>query len=279
MDARDKLGQGAPKAARGVREARMEEHLVAFADLLGFGSIIKSADEARQEQVLRLLKSLSVATGNFEAGTEQLDAGREQHWIRPAISAFSDNMVFSFPAISSKDFGAGAIALYLANSIGRIFSQAIGFGCLVRGGVALGPLYHEDGMVFGAALVEAYELESRFARRPRVIISEGAARWLGQNPYLFGDEDGFCCLDYLKAARDEVWRSAQGLPSTAEATRKWIASVRAYSQSQIELLSEAGNVAGLQNWRWFAARFERFVRSMHPSVGGDGPEVELGERR
>jgi hypothetical protein len=43
-------------------------------------------------------------------------------------------------------------------------------GYFVRGAVVRGPLYHDDRMVFGQALVDAFHYESEIARYPRVIV-------------------------------------------------------------------------------------------------------------
>jgi hypothetical protein len=43
-------------------------------------------------------------------------------------------------------------------------------GFFVRGAVVRGPLYHDDRMVFGEALIRAYRLESEVARYPRIIL-------------------------------------------------------------------------------------------------------------
>jgi hypothetical protein len=43
----------------------MDEQLIALIDLLGFSSIIKAQDDARQGQILSLLTSLAEAKGDF----------------------------------------------------------------------------------------------------------------------------------------------------------------------------------------------------------------------
>ena len=45
-------------------------------------------------------------------------------------------------------------------------------GILLRGGITVGQLCHKDNIVYGPAMVEAYELESKSAIYPRVIVSE-----------------------------------------------------------------------------------------------------------
>ena len=43
---------------------------------------------------------------------------------------------------------------------------------LLRGGIAVGKLYHDRQIVFGPALVKAYQLENNIAVYPRVVIDE-----------------------------------------------------------------------------------------------------------
>ncbi len=114
----------------------MDEQLIAFIDLLGFSSIIKGQGDARQGQILSLLTSLAEAKGDFSSKTTAVAIGSWKCEVRPAISAFSDHIVFSVPASGLAQAGAGPIVFSLANSVAGIFSRAIGLGCLVRGGIA-----------------------------------------------------------------------------------------------------------------------------------------------
>jgi hypothetical protein len=47
---------------------------------------------------------------------------------------------------------------------------------LLRGGVAEGDIIHDEEGVFGPALIRAYELESRIAMFPRVVVDEPVMR-------------------------------------------------------------------------------------------------------
>jgi hypothetical protein len=240
--------------------------ITAYFDLLGFASIIKSSDAESQERVLSLLTSLSEATGEFSHETAKLEGGRHEISVRPAISAFSDNIVFSFPLTEMSDLGAGPIVFYLANDAARILMRGLEIGCLLRGAISVGPLHHSSRVVFGHALVEAYELESKFTRTPRIIVSELANEALSPNPYLFRDEDGFVCLDVVRAAYDQVPSGAPGAAGQWDAKRAWIKSVRRKCERQIAVLKEAGNLAGLQNWQWFLTRFNRFVDALPAGI-------------
>lgn len=245
----------------------MDEQLIAFVDLLGFRSTIMAFDDQKQEKILYLLTSLAEAKSESELQLIQLAAGTRERSVRPATSAFSDNIVISYSCNALTHVGTGLILFNLANNIAWIFSKAIQSGCLVRGGIAFGPLHHSRGVLFGRGLVEAYEMESKYAGRPRIIISTNAEERLGTHPYLCRDEDGFLCLDYIRAAYDLEMQAANSQPIIAPAAvaGKWIDRLRKYSTEEIAKLAEANNLSGLQNWRWFMTRFEHFAQSLNLS--------------
>ena len=232
----------------------MEECVVAFIDLLGFRSIIKGGNDQRQQEILMLLQSLAEASGEFKLDTIYEDDNRREISLKPAISSFSDCVVFSFPIkICASEFQTRPLAPvihYLAHDIARIFSRAIKFGCLVRGAVTIGQLHHSNGVVFGSALVDAYEHETKYARFPRVILSERAAERIGEAYFLKVDSDGFTYIDFVEAS----YQQARG-------DRGWIGSVRDRCRMEIETLSKCENAAGLQYWRWFQNFFEHLVIS------------------
>ena len=80
-------------------------------------------------------------------------------------------------------------------------------GYFVRGAVVKGPLYHDDRIVFGKALVDAYYYESEIAKYPRVIVvREVREDILKAQPALMKllkqAEDGPMFLDVLRFVRD-----------------------------------------------------------------------------
>jgi hypothetical protein len=79
-------------------------------------------------------------------------------------------------------------------------------GFFVRGGLTLGALHVSDHALFGPALVEAYDLESRAAAYPRIVLSRAAAetqRGTAGGSVLLRDDDGQTFIDYLGAVFDE----------------------------------------------------------------------------
>jgi hypothetical protein len=45
-------------------------------------------------------------------------------------------------------------------------------GIAIRGGITFGKHYYKDDFLFSSALIDAYHLESKIARFPRIVISE-----------------------------------------------------------------------------------------------------------
>lgn len=83
------------------------------------------------------------------------------------ITSISDTLVFS---VRTSESGA-MNKMIRAVSVWSLMLLR-DHGILVRGGMAVGPLYHDQQVVYGPALVDAYLLESREAKTPRILIRE-----------------------------------------------------------------------------------------------------------
>lgn len=172
-----------------------EERLVAFIDILGWKAAI-NASENNLEMVKALGNALSPLR-NFAKYTGQLNSLMpDTGWHgEPMMSQFSDCVV-----LSVKDDSSGRTHLLQAL---QVLSLSIAhFGYFLRGGVVKGDIYHKNGLVFGPALVKAYELERDIACYPRIILSDEMARNLGDwgnamdIPWKY-DEDGKVFFNFM----------------------------------------------------------------------------------
>jgi hypothetical protein len=101
---------------------------------------------------------------------------------------FSDTLVMASPAdLFGGDDAAIAGLLLQASSLQLSLAER---GFFARGAITLGDLHLRDELVFGAALVEAYQLERDHAVHPRVILSAEALETQRQNPEVFVSTDG-----------------------------------------------------------------------------------------
>jgi hypothetical protein len=136
-------------------ELAYENRLVAFFDILGWRNEIAAAG-SDPRHIARLASALRM----FNANTGSVgDAGAR-------LTTFSDNVVFSKP------FVAGDLAWLLQSlAITQLGLAVQGFW--LRGAVTVGPLHHDQHIVFGPALNKAYELESEVALYPRILLDTG----------------------------------------------------------------------------------------------------------
>ncbi len=117
---------------------------------------------------------------------------------------FSDTLVLAAPIVRETDDATEVRAL--VRHARWLQNDLVAEGFFVRGGLSLGSLHFSDQVVFGPALVEAYDLESRAAVHPRIVLSLAAAesqRGKAGSSMLLCDDDGQTFVDYLGAVVDE----------------------------------------------------------------------------
>jgi len=125
-----------------------EQRAVLFLDVLGFKRLIKEGREDLVEQ------ALAITTAPYQSNV--------------TVSAFSDCMVVSM--VFERGVELAELIAFTSSLVLHLLHQ----GILSRGGIAVGKLRHEGGIVYGPALIEAYELESQVACYPRVVLSRDA---------------------------------------------------------------------------------------------------------
>ncbi|MGQ2979949.1 MAG: hypothetical protein ACT6Q9_09670 [Polaromonas sp.] len=128
--------------------AAYEDRVVLFLDILGFKNLI---NQDRQDIV-----------------AEALSATTAQYSNKFETSAFSDNV-----AVSLK-LADGCELLQIIQFSSYLSWLLLHKGVLSRGGISVGKLCHKNGIIYGPALITAYELESQVAIYPRVVLEHGA---------------------------------------------------------------------------------------------------------
>jgi hypothetical protein len=108
-------------------------------------------------------------------------------------SDFRAQSISDAVTISTRRSAAGLDNLFFALEMLAFILLLDGY--FVRGGITRGRLYHDDNMVFGEALIEAYRLESQIARFPRIIIPQNVFEDL--KGYDRGD-----LLGYIRQSQD-----------------------------------------------------------------------------
>lgn len=177
--------------------------LVTFVDILGFKDIVGKEEP---ENILEILKQVSC----FNSSDCEVSGETEARAVQ-----FSDSIIRVRPVGPEHDYG---VLFHEVNDLVCLQGELIHQGVLIRGGVAIGKVYLEGNTIFGPAFNRAYELESRFANYPRIVLDheifENDHLHSKHNSYedevgylksqLRQDGDGLYFIDYLKAFLSEI---------------------------------------------------------------------------
>lgn len=198
-----------------------EKRIVAFIDILGFKSLINGTEKPDNQNEIENI------TGAFDLIHKVLEKHYSEDQIKEIkYSTFSDCIVFSFPSFQTD-------ALFFA-FLPFIWLQAdlvSNHNIFLRGAITIGDIYHDEKKVFGPAMVKAYELESKVAKYPRIILDpeiktayddclvkleeEGDFDKIydlknelngvfSKNGLLSKDSDGYYYIDYIEGIYNEM---------------------------------------------------------------------------
>lgn len=238
----------APQAPRVVS---LRHSVVVFLDLLGFRQRMMdtAADaDAASELLAEYDRVLNSALDPFDDEESPFD-----------YKGFTDNFVLSIPLFRlHPEESVGWPTVLIAGFQLKLACQ----GWFVRGGMTLGPYYMDRRIVFGAGLIDAYELESKTAVYPRVILNEEALahsaehlRYYAdpyetapQNSYLVLDEDERAFVNYLYEAISDGFDD--GSLATIAQHRDRVNAVRGPSTGRVR-----------EKYDWVAAYHNYFCRT------------------
>ena len=137
-----------------------ENRIVAYVDILGFKKLVDDSqkDGEVSERIYNALKRIhKIEVKNYSEGfSNGTEFGIE-------VSTFSDNAVISYPAEKDNLF-------FLIIELIHLQLDLVIEGVLIRGGITIGKLHHDKDIVYGPAMVQAYEFESKIAVYPRIIV-------------------------------------------------------------------------------------------------------------
>jgi hypothetical protein len=133
-----------------------EDRYCAYVDILGFRNLIRDLDANKITP--------GDMSGVFDTMQKAILVGlpvNEADDIK--LSSISDAI-----CLSSAVTGGGLKTIMSCLIDLTLFLLVRGY--FVRGGLVKGKLQHDKGAVFGSALVRAFDIESKIARYPRIII-------------------------------------------------------------------------------------------------------------
>lgn len=184
----------------------LRNHLVCYADILGFKSISRNAfAEGRGNELLLQVHDAINEAYEFRKAHKVGSSPLPQRF---SCKLFTDNVVVGFPIVDS-----GESELFMAlHYFGTLQTLMAKHGFLVRGGISAGSLFMNDDFVFGEALLEVTDLDES-GNPPRVVLSKSArvilenharqyADWSSPplSQELLIDTDGNLFVSYLNTA-------------------------------------------------------------------------------
>ena len=151
----------------------LSKHFVAFIDILGFANYVKD-NSLTPNKPLELLKQIDSISMDLMQPIRNLNR-----------TVFSDNIVLSMMSKNTKPpFGYDHeywSYLYYINNLQIYIITSIGV-LPIRGGLSFGDFYYEKNeIIFGKAMIEAYDLERQHAFYPRIVVNP---KFLDPNTYL-----------------------------------------------------------------------------------------------
>lgn len=150
-----------------------EERYVAFIDILGFREMV-----ARMARAPKFYEEMLSALGVMR---QTLPPRNDKAATGLRVQTFSDSIVLSVAPTPDGLWHLLFVAHDLANAL-------LPRGIFIRGGVSRGRMHHEEDILLGEAMVDAFDLETKVAGTPRIVLTKQV--W----------------TDSQQAARDdEVW--------------------------------------------------------------------------
>jgi len=231
-----------------------EDRYVAFLDICGFSDVIgRTLPPAPSVTVDDVLSALAIPS---EVNLEEVILGRigDITAAKHSLTAFSDCV-----AISTAASEQGLMNLLFHAR--AILFRLLKMGFLVRGGIARGLAFHDQGMIFGPAMLEAYRLEREVAVYPRVVLEPSIVETTLQAPppvdrvfaYLTRrNDDGLYMVHSLWALR----MAADSEVGFVGPWREQVDKIAAFlDEEERRLLLRTDGESALAKVRWFRGYF------------------------
>jgi hypothetical protein len=248
---------------------QLAEAFVLFLDLLGTRAATAADANRILDVTVRALHRATDWTDGGDASSTVVKWFSDNLGLAERVNAFPPDLTFGFQLIT-----AAWVQLELAM-----------LGLFSRGGMTVGDFFANEMFVYGPALVEAVELESKQAVNPRIVLSKRLAdfalaelRRLGggdtevhRKLLAVDPDDGLVFVDYLSSIYDE--------PEEVEA---FVLNHKGHITSRLKHHKKDEHI--LRKYEWLASYHDRFcrrefmpdyIRSHDLVIGNvDGPKLE-----
>lgn len=166
-------------------------HYLAFIDILGFSEMVETDCAAPPDADTLNLNKLFETHSTTKKALGELDGYN--------LTQFSDSIVLSRSfSHNIEDFRQflGIVSKYQADLLEN--------GLLCRGGISYGKHCEDSSFLFSKALINAYSIETKTAKYPRIVVDQNLLQLITPNkpdlrtlPLLKGDDNEFF-INYLE---------------------------------------------------------------------------------
>lgn len=247
----------------------------AFMDILGYTDLVVVAERTGKSE--DTLRRLHAALSKGRSWLEDKDGPNELLKLFNkdlfALKAFTDNIVISWPVRDDAEAELGSAFFKL----GAFQFQMVQEGFFIRGAISVGEAFVDETAVFGSALIEAYEGESKLARDPRIILCNSAIKATKQhlayysNPrsaphvrHILKDSDGQWFMNYLECV---LWAEDEHGPFYEE-FQKHKEAVEA------KLAEHKANPTVWSKYAWVAG-YHNYFCDLHSHHFGDEHKIDV----
>ena len=168
----------------------LSDYYLCYFDVLGYKEYMRNEANSHKKYLINMILSNAAV----ESQIKRLKASFPIHY-----KGYSDNFLIYFEKACVSEYDALKL---LANLMRKIQTRLL---CeskmIIRGGITIGEFYADDRIIFGKGLIRAYELESSYAKNPRVIIDPNCFKEvvskLENKKDLLKDIDGLYYINYF----------------------------------------------------------------------------------
>lgn len=184
-----------------------DKRICCFIDILGFRNHIEKTINKEGNDIIEKIEKIKYILDLSKKITD--DSGFSKSKI---VTYFSDSIVISY------DYSEPSQLYHTLIDLLYVSFEMANQGFLARGGVTIGKLIHNENLIFGPAMVKAYDLESKKAIYPRIIVEkdvvENGIKYKVDNhssideleyilDILTEDTDGNFYIDYISKCSSE----------------------------------------------------------------------------
>lgn len=154
-----------------LKNIRFSKSVVAFIDVLGFSSMVRKAEHSEEE-----LRKLEELISILKDSVDILNRGSKKLNVKAPDYIYISDTIILHMKIDENEISASEVLERVIIRCIQLALLIMKMGYFVRGGVAMGKSWRDINNIVGSAYMEAYNIESKAAEYPCVMLSDKASK-------------------------------------------------------------------------------------------------------